>query len=372
MTYKTTHTADEKGIVGRARSHIVSRLRRATATAELLANLLADPASSASRNDLLEAKAYAALIRGAMLFERQSWEECLSSYSVARVIYTALSTTVKGDLFKDLLSETIDPSIRFAAYQLKTPRTTPIPAIVLKAFPSSDKSLVETVNSMDSSILNPEANSKKEGETVDAVPKTLTWRSREVKIEHAQIAETWGKVQGAKARLQENLTKSKDLGARGMAATYDEVLMLTQDAVDATKEAIDELRGEGVGSGDPRMQSLQITRTAVNYEMISWRVGRNRVLTGPHDGAVEDYSSGGRRKMAKAAQAGHQEREAPVSKKLSKLKERAALYDGTLQNLESIKELPGIANDTALATRINAYEKYFEALKYAMLPLFQS
>ncbi|KAK5998485.1 Signal recognition particle subunit SRP68-like protein [Cladobotryum mycophilum] len=365
MSMKSAHTADQKGIVGRTRSHIVSRLEKAARTAEQLVQiLLQSEASGATTNDILETRAYASLIRGAMQFEKHNWEHCLRSYSTTRVIYNALATAGKGDIFKDLLSETVDPSIRYAAYQLKTPRTIPIAAIARKAFPRSDDNLVQEINRIDPSILTEEDGEAMEGVSgSDSTLKTLTWRSREVSIEDAQIATAWSSVGAAKERLTETIAKLQDKGSHEIAAAYDEILTATQDAVDATKEAIDELKGEGAGQSDPRMQSLQITRTAVNYEMISWRIGRNRVLTGVHDGATEEYGSLRRKKKAASVEE-RRERELPPSKKLAKLKEKTALYDGTLQNLESIKELPGVAADEGLATKIEAYEKYFTALKY--------
>jgi signal recognition particle subunit SRP68 len=366
MSMKTAHSSDQKGIVGRTRSHIVSRLEKAARTAEHLASILAElQGSEATSNDFLEAKAYAALIRGAMQFEKHSWAPCLASYSVARVVYSALATSAKGDIFKDLLSETIDPSIRYAAYQLKTPRTVPIPVIARKSFPESDENLVQEINRIDPNILSQgDADSTKSLPGAESAPKTLNWRSRVVKIEDAQIAIAWGTVQGAAGRLQKNLDELKDKDVHEVAGAYDEILMATQDAVDATKQAIDELREEGVGQGDASMQSLQITRTAVNYEMISWRIGRNRVLTGPHDGATEEYGSLRRKKTTKTGPASTENaRELPPSRKLAKLKEKVALYEGILQNLESIRELPGVAADEELATKIGAYEKYFESLK---------
>lgn len=300
-----------------------------------------------------------------MQFEKHNWGPCLQSYSVARIIYSALATSAKGDIFKDLLSETIDPSIRYAAYQLKTPRTVPIPVIARKAFPQSDESLVQEINRIDPNILSQgDADSRKALPGAESAPRTLNWRSRVVQIEDAQIAVAWGTVQGATIRLQENLAKLKTKDSHEVAGAYDEILTATQDTVDATKQAIDELREEGVGQGDASMQSLQITRTAVNYEMISWRIGRNRVLTGPHDGATEEYGSLRRKKNTKAGAAvTEQSRELPSSRKLAKLKEKVALYDGILQNLESIKELPGIAADEELAAKIAAFDRYFEALK---------
>jgi len=365
MSIKAAHTADQKGLSSRTRSHIVSRLDKAARAAQDLVDALSQQAvSGASDGDVIEAKAYAALIRGAMQFEKHTWEPCLQSYAIARIIYSALATTGKGDLFKDLLSETIDPSIRYAAYQLKTPRTVPIPAIARKAFPRSDAELVREVDEIDSSILAEADAATKTGITAESAPRTLSWRSREVQIEDAQISLAWASVEGAKSRLAAAVEASKDKEPYEVAAVYDEILTATQDAVDATKQAIDELKAEGVAQSDPRMQRLQITRTAVNYEMISWRIGRNRVLTGRQDGAPEEYGSLRRKKKSKAAaDAGKKERELPTRKKLVKLKEKLALYDGTLQNLKSINELPGVAADEGLATKLDAVEKYFESLK---------
>ncbi|GAO18193.1 hypothetical protein UVI_02036940 [Ustilaginoidea virens] len=368
MSIKASRTAAKKDIAGRARSHIVSRLTKAAKTAEVLVDALSTSASGASIVDVLEAKSYASLMRGAMFFEKKNWELCLENYAVARIVYSALASLGQGDLFKDLLSETIDPSIRYAAYQLKTPRSVPIASIAKNSFPRSDASLVREIDRIDSSILAQGGDSSASGGNADNTPRTITWRSREVQIEDARISLAWASVQTAKTRLADNIAQSTDQQPHKLAAHYDEVLMATQDAVDAAKQSIDELKAEGVAQSDARMQRLQITRTAVNYEMISWRIGRNRVLTGQHDGAPEEYTQL-RRKKAKATASGdadaqqNKARELPPSKKLAKLKEKVALYDGTLQNLESVKELPGVAADESLATSICGCAKYFEALK---------
>ncbi|TWU76514.1 hypothetical protein ED733_007561 [Metarhizium rileyi] len=367
MSFKSSSSSAQKDISGRTRSHIVSRLNKASQAAHHLVETLSDAASGASANDVLEAKAYAALIRGAMLFEKHNWELCLQSYSVSRVIYSALASTGKGDLFKDLLSETIDPSIRYAAYRLKTPRTVPIASIAKQSFPRSDNALVNEITRLDPSILAVGDDASKFGDAAENAPRTITWRSREVQIEDAQISLAWASVKTAKTNLADNMAQVQDKQPYEIAAQYDEVLMATQDAVDATKQAMDELKAEGVAQSDPRMQRLQMTRTAVNYEMISWRIGRNRILTGDNDGGPEEYKASRRRKV-KASKAAEgtvkkEQRELPPSKKLAKLKEKVALYDGTLQNVLSIKELPGVAADEALAKKINGYEHYFGALK---------
>ncbi|KAF6843489.1 signal recognition particle 68 kDa protein [Colletotrichum musicola] len=362
MAIKSSHTSDAKGITGKTRSHVVSRLDKAAKTAELLVELLTQSEAGATHSDKLESRAYAAQIRGGAQFENQHWEHSLRSYAVARIIYSAMATATKGDIFKDLLSDTIDPSIRYAAYQLKTPRTIPIPAIARRAFPFSDSTLVQQVSQLDPNLLKQvDSDGNKGDDSAENAPRTLTWRSREVKIEDAAISLAWGRVEEAKLQLSQQWPTLADAEPKVVAAAYDGILEASQDAADATKEAIDELRGEGISQSDPRMQSLQITKTAVNYEMISWRIGRNRVLTGNDDGLFENYSQS-RRKSNKDAMAKKRKEETP-NRKAAKLKELVALYEGTLQSLNATKELPGVANDEYLAKQLEAFAEYFSALK---------
>ncbi|KAI2629357.1 signal recognition particle 68 kDa protein [Xylaria nigripes] len=364
MRLKAVHSTDTKGITGRTRSHIISRLNKGARTAQHLVHILSDTSvTSASDTDLLEARAYAAMMRGSADFESQHWEPCMRSYAVARIIYSALMISTKGDILRDLLSETIDPSIRYAAYQSKIPRTLAISTIARKMFPSSDEALVSQINKIAPSLLNQNDSDTEKGQ-VDApnVPQAITWRSREVKIEDASIALAIASTESASARLAGKLASSDIVLPKEMAAAYDEVLIASQDAADATKHAIDELKEEGVPQSDGRVQSLQITRTAVNYQMISWRIGRNRVLSGEHDGAVLDSAPNTTRKSKKDASTRKAKIE-PPGRKVARLKEKVVLYDATLQSLESIKELPGVAADEDLVRQLDATANYFHALK---------
>lgn len=364
MRFKAVHSTDTKNITGRTRSHIISRLDKGARDAEYLVQILSDGTTSgASDTDILEARAYASLLRGANQFEKQSWEPCLRSYATARIIYNALSTSMKGDIFKDLLSETIDPSIRYAAYQSKVPRTLAIPTIARRAFPTSDSSLVEQINKLAPDLLNKSGSDAQKGQVgAPNAPQTITWRSREVKIEDAAIALALASAETATARLAEKLASSDVILPKEMSAAYDDVLIASQDAADATKHAIDELKEEGVSQNDPRIQSLQITRTAVTYQMISWRIGRNRVLSGEHDGALLDSAPTTTRKSKKDASSRKPKIE-PPGRKISRLKDKVVLYDSTIQSIDSIKELPGVAADEGLQAQLDATAKYFHALK---------
>ncbi|KAI1345592.1 Cupredoxin [Xylaria sp. FL0043] len=363
MRLKAVHSADTKGITGRTRSHIISRLDKGARVAEHLVHILSETTvTAASDTNILEAKAYAAMVRGAAHFESQNWEDCTRSYATARMIYSALMS-VRGDILKDLLAETVDPSIRYAAYQSKVPRTLAISTIARRAFPSDDEALVGQINKVAPNLLNqvdPDADKSQVG--TPHAPHTITWRSRDVKIEDASIALAIAATESATARLAQKLESSDVVLPKEMAAAYDEVLIASQDAADVTKRAIDELKEEGVPQSDSRIQSLQITRTAVNYQMISWRIGRNRVLSGEHDGALLDSAPNTTRKFRKDVSL-QQAKIEPPGRKVARLKEKVVLYDATLQSLESIKELPGVAADTGLLQQLDATAKYFHALK---------
>lgn len=353
------HSAEKKGITGSTRTHIISRLHKAATYASNLFQLLSDKSTSGTVDgDVLEARAYAASLSGARDFEKQSWEPCVKSYSEARVIYSALATSTKSDIFKDLLTDPVDPSIRYGAYQMRLPRTVAIPTIARKYFPSSDKELVAQVEKLDPDVLaEGQAKTKTASADSGAVPKTITWRSRTVDLEDAAIATALAAVNKAAEKLAETLASVTAGQAKEKAAAYDEILIASQDTVDATKHAIDELVGEGVGQGDRRMQSLQITRTAVSYEMVSWRIGRNRVLVGEQDGAIDTPVVHRVKKNAKPP------KEEGTGRKLAHLREKAVLYDSILQSLDSIKELPGVANDEDFIEELDAKYSYFSALK---------
>lgn len=378
MAMKAAHASNKKGITGHTRSHIVSRLDKAAKYAESLSDELQESTSSATDVDRLEAQAYAALLRGAFAFEKQAWELCLANYSAVWAIYSALSSTSssRADVFRDLLTDTLEPSLRYAAYQLKMPRSKPIPIIARESLSSAHhvaatpdtSALIEAINAIDPTVLQPKTAATADGseslEAVVASTRTLTWRSREVKIEDATIASAWAALDLAKARLEARLTASggaRLVADKEKAAAYDDVLTVSQDAVDATKAAIDDLRNEGIPQSDPSVQVLYIARTAANYEMISDRIGRNRVLTGAHDGALAHLDAPRKFKTQKSK--GSKPQTETPGRFLARLKEKVVLYDGTLQSLDTIKELPGVAADAELAEQIDATAQYFTALK---------
>ena len=326
--------SDVQGITGSARSHIVSRLARAVKVAQELFNLLDDASTSgASREDILEARAYASSLQGSYRLEKRQWQECLKSYSVAQAIYSAILVASKKDVFRDVVSTWIDPNLRYAGYKAQVPRSEPIPSIVRKNFPHSDNKLINALKQLDPEALGDGAAPVQGSAEQLAAPETVTWRGRTVKLEDAAIALALASVSSAAVKLTNDLNSPAKtrLSLKERAAAYDGLLIASQDAVDATRHTIDELLSEGVGQSDRKMQSLQITRTALEYNLIGWRVGRNRTLIGNEDGLLADGVGSKSGPLVKDDEKARPERRTRRGKMLSQLRERVALYDATIQ-----------------------------------------
>ena len=374
MQVKSTRPAESSrhGLQGSTRQYIISRLRRACSYAEQLLSLAEELRSTANHLEVsLEARAYYVGLCAAIDFEKRHWDQALQHYCEARFLYSYLARTrssKQSEAFTDFISGNLDPNIRYAAYQLHLPRTTSIDTIVIKYVSQDTSDLIREVLKQDPEALNdPSKRANTDG--VASAPKTIQWRSRTVKLEDAATAEALGAVMKAETRLSAYLDSNKDASSQAKAAEYDQLLIPSQDAVDATRTAIEELSVEGVPQTDPRMQALQVTRTAVNYALISWRIGRNRVLCGADDGM--EFGSPVKHSIKTKDETGHQSHEdvattmksESTGRKIKKLRERIVLHDASLQSLNSVRGLPGVPADTSFLRELDSKQAYFSALR---------
>ncbi|KAF2762153.1 hypothetical protein EJ05DRAFT_535420 [Pseudovirgaria hyperparasitica] len=379
MYMKAAHAEDntEQGITGSTRKHIISRLHKASKIANDLLVLLGDQLTGAVERDRLEAQAYASSLSGAEEFEKQSegikdseasvdrWQPCLHHFATARVIYNALLKSTRDDTYKEVLVGSIDPSIRYAAYSSSIPRTVAVSTVAIKYFPQDRLSgIVPAIEELDpEALVDPSSNTANTAAT--DVPNTITWRGRKANIIDAAIGQALASVAIAETELSQFLTSAtEDTTSREKGGAYDGILIASQDAVDATRHAIEELEKEGVEEGDSRMQNLRVTNLAVNYDLIGWRIGRNRVLIGIDDGASFD-SNENQRQPKRPRKDGKQWTVKPEGngRRLARLRERVVLLDAILQSIDSVKELRGAARDTAFIDELDAKRAYYQALK---------
>jgi signal recognition particle subunit SRP68 len=369
MAMKSAQSAEntQKPMPGSTKRQIASRLRRAITHADNLVNILQDRSTTGAKAlDDLEARAYYFMLKGGLDFEKGRWRACIQNYSVSQVVYTTLARSSKIDAYKDLLSGIVDPSIRYAAYQLKMPRTKALNEIVVESFPQSETNVRQEVEQIDPQAFSTVAEAAPTKGGPKEIPSALSWRSRKVKLEDANISQALGLSKEKEEELASSFKSFQDgsLSAKDFATAYEDVITTRQDAADATKTAIDELVAEGVDTGDARMQSLQITRTAVNYAVIEWRIGRNRVLCGASDDGLA-FESEKPKQPLKPRKDGKPRapKEESTGRKMSRLRERVALYDSILQSLDAVKELPGVMADTSFMDELDAKSAYFRALK---------
>ncbi|RMD41263.1 hypothetical protein DV735_g3876, partial [Chaetothyriales sp. CBS 134920] len=365
MKQSQSPEATQKPLLGSTKRQIVSRLQRAIAYAENLVGVIqAGPTDRST--DLLEAKAYLAMLRGTKHFEQSRWQPCLEQYALVRLVYVVLGESAHTELYRDLLSTIVEPSIRYAAYQLKLPRTKPITDIVIENFPASESDTKAALGKINSSAFETSSAVAAASDSAKDIPPSISWRGRDVKLEDAAISQALALAHQHEATLNDKFAgfSSGTLDQLALAALYDDVITARQDAADATKSAIDELVAEGVDPGDRRIQSLQITRTAVNYGVIEYRIGRNRVLCGADDGLrFETVSSKPARKAAKSGKQGVVAKQESIGRRISRLRERVALYDAILQSLDSTLELPGVVADETFTAELSGKRSYFRALK---------
>jgi signal recognition particle subunit SRP68 len=329
---------------------------------------------------MLEARAYSATLAGSEEFERQSegqrssdgqgsekrWQKCLKNFSEARVIYVALLAKEKKEVYRDVLSSSIDPTIRYAAYQGHLPRTLTNTAVALRYFPKEDSELVRMVKDVDPNALNekPVVTTEDE-EMVDAVeiPSSIDWRGRKANIVDSSIGQALANVSVAEARLRSYLSANASASAKDKAASYDDILIASQDAADAAKRATDELEKERVDEGDRRMQDLRVTSLSINYGLVSWRVGRNRVLIGDDDGLSFEPALSKPPRRSRQEEVESRSKEEPRGRRLARLRERVVLYDAIIQSINSVKDLRGTMRDTKFVEELDGKAAYFRALK---------
>jgi len=86
-------------------------------------------------------------------------------------------------------------------------------------------------------------------------------------------------------------------------------------------------------------------------------------LTGEHDGAFLGHET--IKSVLRSKKVGEEipEKDEGTGRKLARLRERVVLYDASLQSLEAIQELPGVAADSDFLKQIAAKYHYFKALK---------
>ncbi|KAG2195646.1 hypothetical protein INT47_002885 [Mucor saturninus] len=206
-----------KSMDTRQRHHLVKRLKRASQYAQQLYTLCEN--QTVDSRTVLDVKAYAALMKGYLLFEQQHWQEALDQLTESRTIYekfAKLNSNAEQEALCYSFIDTIDPNIRFCAYKL-----------------GINKEIDDIVSSYHSDALNAQLatiqSNKKE-----TVTKFMTWRQKEftIKVEalvQAVEEKDWSEAEKLikKALKEDKEATAKITSSKSAKATEDLKIIFT-------------------------------------------------------------------------------------------------------------------------------------------------
>lgn len=412
------NAASKRTISGASRTQITSKLAKSTKSVDALLNLLTGDGSEVAR---LEASAYRSLLLGTIFFEKNAWDRVTQALAESWLSYSALAQSQDSTVFRDFSSSEVEPSFRIAGYQSTQSRSLSVDKLARRAFPREKTQLIANLERLVPGILDePKEDISSTGlKSGTDLRRSVAWRTRMVEIEDPAIAQSWTNV----GQLSQTFIGSvpdphfAQLPPPVKAERYDPLLIASQDTIDAVSYSISDLTATGLSSSDPRMQTLQVIRTATTYNLIAWRIGRNRVLVGSKDGIdVTNLANLPNKKRKQRGEnigvdsekrpvkideptRGNHSNQAPLpdqsgetsggdnsasdsspehlsthqvagrNLQLKRLREKVALHDASIQSIDTAMTLPGVAGDNQLQRSLDTKKAYFRSLRLHSIAL---
>ncbi|KND05197.1 uncharacterized protein SPPG_00857 [Spizellomyces punctatus DAOM BR117] len=335
----------------RKRFHQVKRLKKAVEAAKRLHDICQN--CQADNRTLLDVQAYAATMAGFLFFEQQRWEEALDKFATARVIYQRLAKagTAQQEALCQSVIDSIDPSIRFCAYNLKIKgaQNLEISSLIEQTNESSRselRSLEARVGSMLSDISS---------ENNDGTFK-IRWRGRIIPTRNEKLVEaisetvkTFEGLKGSTPRpiLLDGTSDTAVLDAH--FERFEKALASAAIALHLAKEDVknDELATAKVKSskGDQNSANLQLALAYVTFLRLSISIDRNLELI----------------EVAKSKRHGQGRFLAKGMKKGAKPEDIVRFYDAIIQGLDDMKKFGVVDSDLALHSFLSAQSHMYKA-----------
>jgi len=333
--------------------HLMKRLKKAA----LYANQLEDVCKNYEKieeKSLLDVQAYAALMTGYKLFEEQDWQAALEKFAIARTIYEKLAAA--GDPQQEALChstiDSIDPNIRYCAYNLKIKNTSSeddIAALVEMKLKSS----ATGANFLDDKI---EALIQKKIQEKASQFTSITWRNHNIDIKNPKIAESILKANDA----IEDLEKTEIVDAKNESEINDfndkvndkldrfsNVLEAYHDGQrQAEKELLeDKLATDRVTSSksEEKTNNLKALFSYISFQRLMYTLKRNLLLI----------------KQIEVNNANP----TPDNAKFCRPENVVKLYDTIQQVINEVKELPFIDTDVSLSALLSIKTWYYKACR---------
>ncbi|CAO3698053.1 unnamed protein product [Rhizopus microsporus] len=199
----------------RQRHHLVKRLKRAAQHASFLYDLCEQ--QTVDSKTVFDVKAYAALMKGYLLFEQQQWKGAIDQFVEARAIYELFaqynSNAQQEALYYAAIDE-IDPNIRFCAYRLQM--GTHDAESVAKAHPRTNE-------------LNQELSKLVEDQSDSWTGRVVEWHGREFTIKSKALSEAV-----ARAEKENVWTESEKMVKRALKENQEATAKVTSTKSEKT------------------------------------------------------------------------------------------------------------------------------------------
>jgi len=291
---------------------------------------------------------------GYKLFEEQDWQAALEKFAIARTIYEKLAAA--GDPQQEALChstiDSIDPNIRYCAYNLKINNTTnedDIAALVEMKLKSS----ANGANFLDDKI---EALLQKKIQEKASQFTSISWRNRNIDIKNAKIAESILKANDAIEDLEKveivdakNEKEIKEFNDKvnDKLSRFGNVLEAYHDGQrQAEKELLEyRLATDKVTSSksEEKTSNLKYLFSYISYQRLMYTLKRNLLLIKQIEINTANPTSD--------------------NAKLCKPENVVKLYDTIQQVINEIKELPFIDSDVSLSALLSIKTWYYKACR---------
>ncbi|KAI9090273.1 hypothetical protein DFS34DRAFT_708311 [Phlyctochytrium arcticum] len=308
----------------RKRFHLLKRLRRAVEAAKKLLALCGE--CQAEGRTMIEVEGYTSLMIAQLLFEEEKWEQALKHFAKSRVIFEKLSRSggAQREALCQKAMDTIDPSIRFCAYNLKIKGAQTLHEILQ----TPNKTLVGDLGEV---TKRAEALLSDESE-LESSSTHITWRGKSIPTANEELAK---KVQNAREMTEQILREQSLADARAEGARFGPPLDILKGAIKLAKADIraDELATAKVKSSKSEKTSshLQSILAYIMYE-------RQKVVAERAHRQVEVL----KRDIL------HRPADHHFSRKAQKPHDIIRIYEAVERDIKELHKLPVLQSDVGL------------------------
>ncbi|KAI8086210.1 uncharacterized protein BX664DRAFT_335181 [Halteromyces radiatus] len=318
----------------RKRHHLTKRLKRAAQHAEKLVIICEQ--NTVDARSVLDAKAYAATMKGYLYFEQQQWQQAIDQFVESRTIYERFASNnnnVHQEALYYAAMDEIDPNIRFCAYKLQLNGSGSAQDIETLVANLKQQRNVTGMDLLEAQLAKVGEEHRKEQAQALA---HMTWRHEQFDVKNVQLAD-------AIAKAQETTASSSLVSTNGAVARYDGLLSDWADAEKRIKKLIKEDKEAVAKVTSSRSakttQELEWVHAFISYHFYAYSIQRNLALID------EIKSSNG------------------------KVQNMIKLWDDILKNVDYMRDLPRINESHDFEVELNILTNYYKAQRCILVAL---